>query len=859
MSYRSYGNKKGAWPLFVVSLVLIFNAPAFAEEVSVAELLFEQGEEYFEQDNYEEALREFKKALLANPEHAQALAYIEIIEQKQGLVEEEIALSPLERFDSLLEEINEKISPAKISGEFRMALGVDSQDLTGKFADADLAERNWRYLSSAQERFNAFDPAIYSRFKLDVETDTYGAIDGYLSLVIDPWSFRGTSRKVDIESLSTPYDAAQDVQLKYFSSNRRTINETYRTVRGDSLGINEMKVIDDWTTTEIRPSVWRTAASTSFYIPDLEIDREFMPIRKLWFDFGEVNRDLREGIKLRLFPWASAEQALTTDDPLVLSNRHNYWEPSPWIWEWEQHKVFTANSALKPGKWSDTLAFRARDSENYHLTYLRGASLEAQSEQLSLQTTVGLPLSPWDDYQVVNNIPGALRLKWFPYEEVMFGSTYTFRAGFAGGREDVTSHTAAVDTEVKMSPQVSLRGQAALSKVKADQTSEDKQWQDEDTGQAYKAEVIFGDEQGASFIETLELKLGATYMGKDFSAPLSHYLQTRDDLFWGKHITFAQALADYEPFRIGDGIDVDRYVAELDLRSKLFEEDLELLFNLRNVHRVSNDKYLETVFRNEGTYKINPKLTAKWLVIRRDLHDTHADLDPLIVDSEGEPFLNYDIEDGKDPSTATAGLGLKYDFTDKISLQGIYECSNDLPDFPRALLNNTAFIGTETEGGIVYDNVGSQLYSQGFFPLPPYDYFNIYKAKLALRPREDLTLRLNYTRNTFEYAGPIDDNINHGALEVDYDLSEKLAFSFRYVYAKFIDVYRQNLGEGIHYDGHHNFYFETRYDIDENKRLSVQYGTFGAFNPAAGEYATSWSLATVDTEHLLRIVVTGKF
>jgi len=316
----------------------------------------------------------------------------------------------------------------------------------------------------------------------------------------------------------------------------------------------------------------------------------------------------------------------------------------------------------------------------------------------------------------------------------------------------------------------------------------------------------------------------------------------------------------YEPFRIGDGIDVNRYVGELDLRTKLFEERLELLFNLRNVHRISDDNYIETVFRNEGTYKFNPKLSGKWLVVNRDLPKTIANQDPLIMKDDGEPFLNYKIEDGKDPSTLTAGLGLKCDFTEKISLEGIYERSNDLPDFPRALLNDLAWpMGTETEGGITYDYEANQLYQQDFFPLPPYDYFDIYKANLTLRPTEDLTLRLNYTRNTFEYAGPVDDNINHGALEADYNLNEKWGFSFRYVYSKFIDVYRQNLGEGIHYDGHHNFYAEARYDIGEDKRLRVQYGTFGYFNPAAGEYSTTWSLSTVDTEHLLRIFVDGKF
>ena len=803
--------------------------------------------------------------VIASPEGAkqsqEEIASVVLLPRNDEEEAEAVSLSPLEKFDNFVEDVNEKIAPAKISGEYRVAMGVNSEGLTGKFAEAGLAERNWRYLAADQERFNTFDPAIYSRFRLNVETDTTGPLDAYLSLVVDPWSFRGTSRKVDLKGLWPDDDVAEDVQLRYFSSNRRIINETYRTIRGDSLGIPEMKVIDDWTMAESRNSFsWANPSPNTFPIPALEIDREFMPVRKLWFDVGSLSEEDEEGIRLRIFPLASEEQALTTDDPLMLSNRHNYWEPSPWIWDWEQHMVFRGSNALKPGRWSDTLAFRARDTEGYHLTYLRGVSLEAKAERAFFQATVAAPLSPWDDYQIVNNIPGALRLKFYPQEELMLGSTYTFRQGFGGGHKDTVSHTAGIDAEIKVAPEISLKAEAALSKTKADQTSEAQQWQNEDTGQAYKAEFSYTSKDSETSADSLQVKVAGTYMGKDFDAPLSHYLKTREDMFWGEHISFSQPLEAYEPFRIGDGIDVDRYVGELDLRAKLFEERLELLFNLRNVHRASNDKYIETVFRNEGTYRVNPKLTAKCLFINRDLPHTLGNYDPLIVKSDGEPILNYAIEDGLDPSTLTGGLGLKYDFTEKVSLEGIYERSNDLPDFPRALLNDIAYIGTETEGGITYDYIGNQLYQQGIFSLPDYDYFDIYKCKLTLKPIEDLTLRLNYTHNTFKYAGPVDDNINHGAVEADYNFGKDWGLSFRYVYSKFIDVYRQAiLGEGIHYDGHHNFYAEARYDIDDNKRLRVQYGTYGYFNPAAGEYSTGWSLATVDTEHLLRIFIDGKF
>ncbi len=912
-------------------LMFVFCISALAREsTGAADFLFETGKEYYEQGNYKDALHELEKALMVNPQHAQALLYIRMIEKELGPGEleeqwqeaqdlesaaresavtwalrqaeagvvyeeeyeeeeefppvseliaaeadvgagpapahieeasreldriEKIFCAPFERFDNLVEETNEKIAPVKISGEYRMAAGASSDKVTAKFADSDLAERNWRYMDAGQGRFNCFDPVIYNRFRMDLETETEGPFDAYASLVVDPWSFRGTSRTVDITGTGT--GGIAEVQLKYFSSNRRALNETYRTTTGDSLGIPEMKVVDDWTTGITKATEW----SNNFPIPALEIDREFMPIRKLWFDIGEIDEEFEEGIHLRVFPWASQDQALTTDDPLMLSNRHNYWEVSPWLWEWEQYQVFSETDAFKPGAWSDTLPYRARDSEGYYLTYLRGASLEARGDKFSLQATVAPPLSPWDDYQIVNNIPAAARLKFFPWEEIMLGSTYTFRTGYTGGKEDVFSNTVAVDTEIKINPQATFRAEAAMSRSNTDQTSEVNRWRNcnKDTGQAYRAEVLYESEAGGESFDSLQLKAAGTYMGKDFDTPLSNYTQTRDDMFWGKHISFAEPMEAYEPFRIGDGIDADRYLGELDLRSKLLEEDLELLLNLRRVHRASNDKYIETVVRGEGAYKVSPKLSAKLLVVNRDLPDTVANYDPLIVKSNGDPYLNYKIEDGKDPSTLTGGLGLKYDFTEEISLTGIYERSNDLPDFPRALLNDIAYIGTRTEGGIVYDDLGNQLYGQDFFPLPPYDYFDIYKCKLGWQATEDLALRLNYTRNTFKYAGPIDDNVNHVGFETDYSLSEDWAFSFRYAYSKFIDVYRQNLGEGIHYDGHHNFYTEARYDIAEDTRLRLQYGTHGYFNPAAGEYSTGWSLATVDTEHLFRIFIDGKF
>ena len=76
--------------IICLSLVFVCKTAACAQSASVADALFEMGKEYYEKGNYKEAVHELNKALLANPEHAQALMYIQIIEKELGVAAEEI-------------------------------------------------------------------------------------------------------------------------------------------------------------------------------------------------------------------------------------------------------------------------------------------------------------------------------------------------------------------------------------------------------------------------------------------------------------------------------------------------------------------------------------------------------------------------------------------------------------------------------------------------------------------------------------------------------------------------------------------------------------------------------------------------
>lgn len=79
--------------LFIVILSISWQGEAFAG--GVYEFLCDLGEEYYEQGRWLEALHEFKKALILYPRGEKALRYVETIEVKLGLREEELVIEPI--------------------------------------------------------------------------------------------------------------------------------------------------------------------------------------------------------------------------------------------------------------------------------------------------------------------------------------------------------------------------------------------------------------------------------------------------------------------------------------------------------------------------------------------------------------------------------------------------------------------------------------------------------------------------------------------------------------------------------------------------------------------------------------------
>ncbi|MDP2941601.1 MAG: hypothetical protein Q8N85_05055, partial [Candidatus Omnitrophota bacterium] len=283
----------------------------------------------------------------------------------------------------------------------------------------------------------------------------------------------------------------------------------------------------------------------------------------------------------------------------------------------------------------------------------------------------------------------------------------------------------------------------------------------------------------------------------------------------------------------------------------------------------THGKYVESVLRGESTYQATPRLTTRFLAYYQHLPRTHAHIDPLLYDktmySLSDYFSDDDshpvndaIEDNKDPSIGALDIGVKYQLIeDLVSLEGIYERTNDPGDFPRSLLNNLT-VTTETRDGQLWDKVEPSLYDQRFFSLPPYKYYNIGKTKLSYTPTPKLVFILSYTFNENKYATGLDDNINHAGFETTFKPSQKCSFWFKYTYSRLIDVYKQNQFQSSDFfEGHHNVFFGSSYNFNKDESFTLLYGEFAGYDDPYGQ--TNWSLSTVDTQHTFRLIYKRKF
>jgi len=780
-----------------------------------------------------------------------------------------------------------KVGPLRITGQTQLSLGVTSDDFIWKRANFDLNEKflSFRMLSDDvfNRRFNTYDPAIYDSLSVNLDTENKEGFNFHGNLTVDPWSFTGKSGKLTVDNGAG--DNA-DIQLFYWSNTGYILNHTYYgNLKGLTLNIPELKVANG-----------QTAASTvsGFTVPATDIDRQFQPVRELWLDYAN------EQIKLRAFALGYQDQAYTSDDPLNISNHGIWWKDSKWLRMYTPGVLHSGNIPVDftRGRWDDSLSFISKDSTGKYLTALRGFSFSfTPQESTTFDTTVATPKHLWQDYGEVDNIISASRLKHKFADNLALGGTFTWRSGFKTDPQKLDSRNFVGGVDLGYEITEGLKAQAEVLASRSDYDMSDSTYRTESKGNAYYFSFItryprssimdlkYGYDEIApakdeSFL--IKSKFYASRMDRGFDSALSDFHNTRQDVFWSRHIHFRKPMDYYaqglegsslnwgelNSTRIGDGIDIGRDT--VGFRFETFLEDrFYNLFDVRNVHGVHGE-FIENVLRDEATAKVTDKLTAKALGIYQKMPKTTAGIDPFIYDGQtGNFFINDAVPEGADPSITTGSFGLNYDFFDWLSLNGIYERTNDYTlaygNFPQNVLrNDTTLDSFYFQNDKYYSFVLPFLFDQGIFPQAPYDYYNVFKAGLRIMPVKNMEVYLDYTRNEYDTASLISDSMNHVGMEITYMPVPKFGISFKYVYSRSKDIIQlPGAGFGLtdHPVGHHNFFSEFRYLPSKDDELIMQYGVgdtssignISSLDPYGG------SMLTLDTQQIIRLYYRRRF
>ncbi|MFH0732779.1 MAG: hypothetical protein V2A72_07665 [Candidatus Omnitrophota bacterium] len=760
-----------------------------------------------------------------------------------------------------VKSINDEIAPGKISGDYRVALGFTSDDVIWNDANNNHIgvpiELNWRYLYG-ENQYNMYDKEIYSRLRVEADGPITAHTKGFTEIVFDPWTYVG---RKDVESRAANGDAAH-LTLKYWSNAKRCINEMYRSDRGDIVNVQENKIVEGKLSPESYFGLFDWG-SNSFPVGEADIDRMYVPIRKLWFDYDN------EPNHLRIFPMANEDQALTTDDPLRLSNNKAWWEESPWLDSYEPSRVFQRPGApVKQGEWVRSLSFTTKDSDFERLTFLRGVNFSTRSNNgIEVETTVAAPRSLWDYYDEVSSVPGAIRLRLPETEDIKAGALYTSKLGLRENSVEAVNHLAGIDGEYFHSPDTSAYAQCAFSYTDIEEAN--------GVGRNYwGAGYTLGLKNKGNLASLLinddyDLNLSFTHFNDNFLPGLSNYRFTRKDTIYAKHIYFDKLQPEVENEKVGNGVDIDRVAFNANAKANFLDEKLKTTADFRDV-RTDSGNFIENVTRAEAEYKFAPKLTGKGLFRYEHLPETTEGYDPLMnAKTSYSAFTDYfsdkdiwlrnnAVEEGKDPSIGAYSLGLKYDPFDTLSLQAIYEATNDPLDMPRGLLND-AYVTNVEKDGILWDEIVPFLHDQGSFGLPPYEYYNIYKGRVVYYPIKDiLKADFSYVYNENKYATTLDDNVTHTGINLDYKYNAKLTLGLAYYYTRIRELWTDVIGgQGYHYDGHHNVFLAADYNINENQTFTLMFGEFAGYG---GEYYDEYSpIGPLDTQHIVRAIYSGKF
>ncbi|MFC1804265.1 hypothetical protein ACFLZ3_00320 [Candidatus Omnitrophota bacterium] len=816
--------------------------------------------------------------------------YLRLAERDQAI---DAAFKRLNAERHLTGTLNEEESGDRpginVSGETQLSAGITSSDAVWQSANYDLNERNWRVLSgdALNKHFSTYDPRIFDRLSVDLDTENEEGFNFHSNIVVDPWSFTGKGPKVTVTS---DFDDIAEVQLKYWSNTDYTINETYFTkLLGNSFSVPELKVSDG--STKAFRAIGQFDPRDTFDFSAMEIHHEFQPVREVWFEYAN------DAFNFRFFPMAYQDQALISDDPLGITNHHEWWEESLWLSKYTPG-IYNSGVAVPDftqGRWDDSLAFLTRDSSGVYLTALRGMSFSWQPQEgTSFSTTIASPKDLWQDYEEVDNLSLASRLKHSVGDNLDLGATLTSRFGFDpdGSETDSKNYVAGFDLGYELFD--GLKAEAEILTSKSYYDLNNLQYRTKSRGHAfyfslvsrYPRKSIIDLEFGYNDIKLeksedflVKSRFYGAHMDQGFESALSSFRETRNDEHWSRHIHFRNPGEYYyggmrEPnvnwddvssTRIGDGIDTGRDV--LGFRLEMEESDkFSNLFDLRNVHDVDGD-YIETVARDEITYKVNDKLTIKGLGIYHDLPKTDTGVDPFIFDPDtgefAEDLSTNPIDGDQDPTLKSGSVGLEYGFFDWIKAYGIYERTNDYTlgygNFPRSAFNGQQRSRLFYERDNAYRADRFYLYDQQLFPQPPYKFYNIFKLGVTLSPMDNLQIFLDYTRNEYEIAGQNSDNINHIGFELNYIPTERIGFMVKYTYSRWKDITRLE-GGVTDPAGYHNFFAEISYFASKDDEFILQYGEGNTspvgnmtFDPYGG------GLLTLDTQHIIRAYYRKKF
>lgn len=777
----------------------------------------------------------------------------------------------------------------KITGELYSSVGLYSNgDFRINRANPDLNERNYRILSdkALNNRLNTFDPALYSRMKFVVDSSITKSVATHINVTIDPWSYTGKSKEVIIQQGS-----GDMVKYQYLSvgSNNYTIGRIIRTMRtGDALALPEMKIRNG---NEIPGHRVRTTFNGYFDLPETKLDYSFMPIREAWLDFKPT-----DSVFLRLFPLAYEDQALTSDDPLRVSNNRSYWEESPWLRSWQSGNYNDLAGSYNKGYWDRSLSFGTRDSTGMRLTNLRGAKFSFVPEpDTTLDFVIASPKTLWQNYSDFDTMASSARLKHYFDDGLYIGGTAAAHQGYKKSSLDGRNYVGAIDTGIMPLENVKFEAEYSFSSSQYDVT--DARWQTKKDGKAYYAALsatsdpymmnrkdYYGIASGSKDANFYKTRVFVGRMDQDYEATLSNYHSTRKDAFWNRHLTFYPSTFRYlpgvaqlaytgeddlSPYAIGTGLDYGRMAYGWRYDVGLLDGDLKGIMDVRQVVNVEGQRHkkIETVSQTHWNYKVTDDLRTKFLFVWDKMPMTKAGIDPHVYDGEtGEALENAAVRGGEDPSTTTTAVGARYQLTPWAAVNGVWEYTNDstlaTDNFPQANLNS-AFITTYRDDGRLYTKQVPFVYSGGLFDLPPYNYFSIQKMGLELIPTDKWHIYLDFTRNSNVFAGNIDDNMNHFGIESSYLITKNWGVFGRYTYTRWNDFGKlgQSVPE-IEYRGYHNLYFATNWVFAPDSRLSLEYGVGPAYNVATNVYdprLAYYSTTALDTQHLIRLSVLKKF